>query len=240
MKNKKIIIVLLPILVILIGSSLVLFTRGNTSELELIKLKESSNDIVQFLEEIDNDSAEDLDRYIAYALEYSFVINNKDTLNVKDIKKIIEDRFNISLNEEKLNLVGVTPYLLDKYISHNYELKEYSKYKKYTQREIAKISVTKYELKDIKKSGKKYILTYDKYLVEDPYKVLNYYINNTEKAEEMTEMGDLSSYIYGKGTVLGIKNVITKDNIESVGKIDKEVTITYIVKNGKLLVDSIK
>lgn len=250
MKKNKLMIMLGVLLLVILLTTIILIIVINKSKkisnLEEIKINETSKTTMLFMEEIE--TSKDLDRYISYALEYSYNIDNKDSLTAKEIKEFIEKRFNIELKEEEINNVGVTPYLLDKSIGHNPEEKTYKIDKTgITQSMIAKIPVIKYEINTIKKHKKEFIVTYDKYVVENPYEILNYYNDmGNELTEEEREnykpydTSEIYNYLTCKGKITTLKDAITKDNIEKLGKIDKQIEVTYIIKDDNLVIDNIK
>ena len=250
MKKKKLMIMLGVLLVVILLTTIILLIElrksKQISNLEEIKINETSKTTMLFMEEIE--TSKDLDRYISYALEYSYNIDDKDTLTTKEIKDFIEKRFNVTLGEEELNNIGVTPYLLDKSIGHNPEEKTYRIDKSgITQPMIAKIPVVKYEINSMKKKKNKFIVTYDKYVVANPYEILNYYndsaMNIPEDQKENYQPYDTSAiynYLTCKGKITTLKDAITKDNIEKIGKIDKQLEVTYIIKDDNLVIENIK
>ena len=99
----------------------------------------------------------------------------------------------------------------------------------------------------MKKKKNKFIVTYDKYVVENPYEILNYYndsaMNIPEDQKENYQPYDTSAiynYLTCKGKITTLKDAITKDNIEKLGKIDKQLEVTYIIKDDNLVIDNIK
>ena len=63
-----------------------------------------------------------------------------------------------------------------------------------------------------------------------------------EEKENYTpyDTSDIYNYLTCKGKITSVKEAIDKDNIEKVGKVDKEITVTYIIKDDKLLIDEVK
>ena len=244
MKKKQLLIILGVLLVVVLLVILLIIKTTKLSKFERIKIEDTSKDVMLFYEEIDNKEIDGTDGYIAYALEYSYNVNDKKELTTKEIKELIESKFNIELNEDKLNDVGITPYLLKKNISHDPSEKKYSIDKSIlTQQDIAEIPVIKYDITKIDKKGKKYVVTYDKYIVKNPYEIMNYYSDlNVQSEEEETtyNTNDIYNYLTCKGKVTSVKDAINKDNIEKVGKVEKQITITYIIKDDKLLIDENK
>ena len=244
MKNKHLFIVLGVLLIVLLLVILLIIKTTKLSKIEKIKIEDTSSDIMLFYEEIDNKEVNDTDGYIAYALEYSYNVNDKSELTTKEIKELIESKFNIKLEEDKINDVGITPYLLKKNISHDPSEKKYSIDKSIlTQQDIASIPITKYEITNIKKKGKKYIVTYDKYVVKNPYEIMNYYSDlNVQSEEEETtyDTSEILNYLTCKGKITSVKKILTKDDLETLAKKEKSIEIKYILVDGNLKIDNSK
>ncbi len=221
-------------------------TSHHVNDLEHAKIVDTSADTISYLEEVESVETEDIDKYIAYALAYSYGEHDKDILSSNEIKAIIEDHFNVELKAEDIDGIGITPFLMDRHI---YFVPEEQKYtlnaSDITQSMIANIPVIKYELQDISKSSGKYYVTYEKYIVDNPYEVLNYYADKATKAveegKEVSNQNDgIYDYLTAKGKVKSVKNAINSENIDAVGRRDGKIKVTYIVKNDKLLVDKIE
>ena len=100
--------------------------------LERNAVNEYSDKVMAHLEEIDFDTSEvdqgnesnpvyngfPLDRYIAYTLEYFNDFKDKKEVSVKEIKDFLASHFDIDVEEDVINGVGISPLLLDKYVSH--------------------------------------------------------------------------------------------------------------------------
>ena len=219
-------------------------TESPLSELERISLEERSAKVVNYLEEIDKldefdkDNEQNplvgeypLDRYITYALEYSYNENDKSELSVKEIKKILSNTFDFEFNEEAINNVGVTPLLLDKNVNHDPSTKTYSIKKDFDKRQIAAIPVSKYIVKDsyANKDKSVYTIIYDKYAVKSPYDILPH-----------IDGSDTKDYLEGKGKIAAFKDAITAENAKEITNPEKETTVEYVLKEGKLLIKAIR
>jgi hypothetical protein len=214
--------------------------------LEQNAVKDFSAKVMSHMEELDFDTSNvdssnesnpvvngyPLDRYIAYALEYSYDRHDKSELSTTEIKELIARLFDIELDSEKLNGVGVSPLLLDKHIGHEPINQVYNIRKEYTKRDIADIPVSAYVLNEIKVNSENtiYTVTYNKYTAKNPYDILPHANSNA----------DVNAYLNGKGKISSIKALITADNAESISAAEKQTTVEYIVKDGELRVKSIK
>ena len=214
--------------------------------LEQNAVKDFSTKVMSFMEEIDFDTSDidqdnqsnpivngyPLDRYIAFALNYSYDRNDKSELTTDEIKELIASLFDIELNPDQINGVGITPLLLDKHIGHEPVSGIYSIRKDYNKRDIAAIPVSNYILDNIKVNSDNtiYTVTYKKYTAKNPYDILPH-ANSNAKVNE---------YLNGKGKISSIKALITADNADSIVSSEKQTTVEYIVKDDSLRVKSVK
>jgi len=220
-------------------------TEFPVSELEKLALIERSEKYTTFLEEIDQNKEFDenaahnpvvadfpLDRYIAYALEYNYNFEDKTELTAKNIKKFLESVFDTTFDEEALNGVGISPYLLDKSIGHDPVSRIYYIHKDFDKRQIANIPVVKYIRKNIYTNEDKsiYTIVYDKYNAKSPYDVLPHLDGATGTKD----------YLEGKGKITSLKDAIDEKAAKAITAPEKETTVEYILKDGKLVIKSIK
>lgn len=208
-------------------------TEFPLSELESVALTEKTEKAINYLEEIDTGDEDNssLDRYVAFALEYNYNENDKTEISVKDIKTLLESIFAAEFKEEDINNVGISPRLLDKNVTHDPVGQVYSIKPQTDKRIIADIPVTKYiQTKSFTNKDKTtYTVVYDKYTAKSPYDVIPH--ANGEGVKD---------YLEGKGKIKSLKNVINKDNASEIVKPAKQTTIEYILKDGKILIKSIK
>jgi hypothetical protein len=238
----------LALAAIIIVAGVIIFSPKQTefplSELERISLEERSAKAANYLEELDRNEGIDknaahnpivndypLDRYIAFALEYNYNENDKTELTVKEIKKFLESVFDAEFKEEEINNVGISPLLLDKNVNHDPVGKVYSIQKTTDKRQIAAIPITKYIRKNTYTNKEKtvYTIVYDKYTAKSPYDVLPH-----------IDSANTKDYLEGKGKITTFKNAITAESAKEITQPEKETSVEYIVKDGKLIIKSIK
>lgn len=234
---KKVIPVLLVIM-ILIALGLLLFTmlKNNTklTDLEKIKINEISDKYMSYIDDVEDVTSKDNDRYILYALDYAYYEEGKDTLTTGELRKIINSIFNKNLKDEEIISIGITPVMNERSIIYDGEKNTYSIIKnKKSYAEIATEKIVRYEIKEIKKKKNKYIVKYNKYVVTNPYEIVNYYNEKNEDTKEINE------YLSGNISKNKILKYINKENISKIGKKESEVSITYIIKDNKILIDNI-
>ncbi|MBR5418836.1 hypothetical protein IK110_01120 [Candidatus Saccharibacteria bacterium] len=214
-------------------------TEFPLSSLESLALTERTETAINYLEEIDKDSETfdnladyPLDRFIAFALEYNYNENDKTEITVKQIKKLIESIFDITLKTEDINNVGISPLLLDKNVNHDPVSQIYTLNPSADKRIIADIPVTKYFLKEAHTNEDKtiYTATYDKYTAKSPYDILPH----------LESMEGVNDYLNGNGKIKSLKDSITKSAAEKLGEPVKQTTIEFILKDKKLLIKSIR
>ena len=239
-KNPRLAIVVAVLLIAAIAGIIIVKSQPTgfpLSSLESLALTERTETAINYLEEIDKDSETfdnladyPLDRFIAFALEYNYNENDKTEISAKQIKKLIESIFDITLKTDDINNVGISPLLLDKNVTHDPVGKVYTINPPTDKRIIADIPVTKYiENKTFANKDKTtYTVAYNKFTAKSPYDVIPHASGEGVK-----------DYLEGKGKIKSIKNVITKDNAAEIVAPAKQATITYVVKNGKILIKSI-
>ena len=226
----------------------IIISNHHLSDVELAFIRSASDDTMMYIEQIVDSDGDENDRYIAYALTYAQNERDVTELTADEIQNIVQDRFNVEITSDEINDVGITAYLFDKQISHRPEEKVYTlNAENLSQSQIAKIPITKYVIKHIGKAGGNYFVEYEKYVVDNPYSILDYYQKQTESlpdeeraANPFPEASGVYKYLVAEGKIKDIKTAINKDNIESIGRIDGSLKVTYIVKNDKLLVDKIE
>ena len=211
-------------------------TEFPVSNLERITLEERTATTVNYLEEIDrkDESANEqsLDRYIAYALEYSYNENDKASLTATEIKDFLETVFDKEFKADEINGVGISPLLLDKNVHHDPVSQIYTLNPHTDKRIIADIPVTKYIATKIYTNKEKtvYTITYDKYTAKSPYDVLPHLGGGT----------GVKDYLDGKGKIKSIKDAITDDGAKEITTPEKQTIIEFVLKDKKLLIKSIK
>ena len=211
-------------------------TEFPVSSLERLTLDERSEKVVSYLEEIDkkdeNVDEASLDRYIAYALEYSYNENDKASLTTAEIKDFLESVFDKQFSSDELNNVGISPLLLDKNVQHDPVAQFYTLNPNTDKRIIADIPVTKYIATIIYTNRDKsvYTIVYDKYTAKSPYDVLPHLNGGT----------GVKDYLDGKGKIKSIKDAIDEAGAKAITTPEKQTTIEFVLKDQKLLIKSIK
>ena len=237
LNNKIVLASIISVVVIIIIVIGLWMNSKRLTNLEKIKIEETCNKISNYLDEVymfDDDAR----KYIDFAAEYLYNQENKEEFSLNDVLNIINDTFDIDYSEEDLAKVGISSRMLDKNIIYDNTSNSFKYKQNKTQADIANTLIVKYELKKMKKiNKKKFEVTLDKYVVENPYEVLNYFNDYNMKQEDSSKRfntDDIVKYLKGKENVKVIKDLINKDNIEKFGKIDGSIKITFVIKDNKL------
>lgn len=231
-KNILLNIVLLLTIILLI---FILVYNFKLTKLERVKIDEFDKKTSSFMEEYVD--SEDEGKYIVFSIKYLNNKYNKNEFTIEEIIRTINSTFDLKYNKQKIYKIGITERMLEDGIVFE-DSKGVFKYNdQKTRSDIAKTKVIKYELKKVsKKSKNKFVLTYNKYVVDDPYKVLNYYNDKNDN----NKISITSSYLKGERNITSIKSVINKDNIKEFGKIEKSRKVILKIVNKKLLIEKIK
>ena len=268
-RKTGVIIIIASLVAIIIAGASMFMSLNSLSSLEAAKLLEVSNDISPTLEEIE-DCDRGADCYTMYAIEYLYAKDGTTDFKLDDIKNVLSARFAKEFKDEELITLGGSMYATDRGITTGagdvlYHLDR----SKVTQAYIASKPIVKYVEKESKKQFNKmddmvknsigqeqfnkYVVIYDKLVVKDPYKVLNYYVDTAVtpsnlgvisekiKAEKTDyDTSGIYAYLTGGGKVGPVKEAINEKNIDEIGERAGEVKVTYVVHGDKLLVENIE
>lgn len=252
-RKTGVIIIIASLVAIIIAGASMFMSLNSLSSLEAAKLLEVSNDISPNLEEIE-ECDRGADCYTMYAIEYLYAKDGKTDFKLDDIKNVLSTRFAKEFKDEELITLGGSMYATDRGITTGagdvlYHLDR----SKVTQAYIASKPIVIYVEKESKKQFNKYVVIYDKLVVKDPYKVLNYYVDTAVtpsnlgvisekiKAEKTDyDTSGIYAYLTGGGKVGPVKEAINEKNIDEIGERAGEVKVTYVVHGDKLLVENIE
>ena len=248
--NKGISIIGILALVFLIFTFTYLFNSRNISSIEEKELKNSSREFVNYIEDITLSKSKDIDKYILYALDYSYNVKGKDSLTVSEIYEFYKENFTLKISEDSIKNIGITPMLVERNITYDTTSESYKLNNIENASVIAETPITYYKIESISKiNRKKYSITYRKYTIKNPYDILNYYIEKNTNAEgkendgiytyDLKDLNPIRNYLSGTGKIGSLKNSIDED-VSKFGKKGNKLKITYVMKDDKLLIDKIK
>ena len=242
--NHKFGIIVLGIISFIVLATIIIymFNFRKLSSLEKKALNEKNNDIVNYLNYLDVDS-KGIDKYIVFALQYSRS-NNKNKLSSTEIAEFISKYFNVEISNQDVKNVGITPYMLDNNIVYESGNDLYTIVSSNQNAQtISTQEISYYKLDKMTKiNRKKYKITYKKYIISNPYEVLNYYMDlNTKSSEkDIIDLSSVKNYLVGTGSLASFKKVINEEDIKNFAKYDKKISIVFVVKDGDFLIDKIK
>ncbi len=237
-KNRNILIGILCIIVLVI----ILIGFRRVTPLEKKAIKDFSEKVMPYMDRIENSKESKVNKYVYYALEYGYNEYDKKELTVDEVKKIIQDTFNYTVTSKQLKNIVVSPEMIANNMRYDFTTEKYTIDKsQITQSEIAKKELTFYEVNTIKKLSKNHFkVIYDKYIVTNPYEILNYYtdLNNSKDAKKQYDVTPIYNYLIGQGKEKDIKNYVIGANFNKFSKKKGTFRVDYLMKNDKLLIDS--
>lgn len=235
MKKKIVITVIIVILLIILGSIFIIIRPNKVTELEKIKLEEYALKSSLYLEELEEDT-DSIYKDINYIMFSNLDKSNYVEMSYDEMKNSLYSIFNVSISDEDLEKQSLLLASSDKKISYDMiEKKYYLDLTHLSNQDIAKIPIVKYELKNIKKiNNKKFKVEYNRYQFDAPYEILNYYNDN---GFDTKIIGD---YLSGKNSKTAVKEFLTSDALSNINSKKGKTVVTYIVKDNKLLIDSIE
>lgn len=242
LKDKKKINILIGTF-FLIVLLIVLFGCNRLTSLEQKTIKDVSKKVMPYMDRIEKSKEKKkLNKYIYYALEYAYNEYDKKELTIEEVKNIISNTFNYKINEKELKEMPLTKEMLENNIIYDYEKEVFVNDKsQVTQSDIANNKLVFYEINKIKKiSSDKFKVIYDKYLVTNPYEILNYYsdLNNKKNVKKKYDITPIYNYLVAKGKEKDIKNYVIGANFKKFAKKKGNFIVIYIVKDDKILIDS--
>jgi hypothetical protein len=241
-KKRNILIGTLLVVVLLI----ILFGCNRLTSLEEKTIKDVSKKVMPYMDRIENSKEKDkLGKYVYYAVEYAYNEQDKKEVTVDEVKKIISDTFNYKIDDKKVKELPLTSEMMENYITYNFEKEVFFNDKAdLTQSDIANKKLVFYEVSKItKKANDKFKVTYDKYVVTNPYEILNYYsdLNSKNEGKKKAKTYDTTpifNYLTCKGKEKDIKNYVIGANFDKFAKKKGKFIVNYIVKEDKILIDS--
>ncbi len=233
--NKKLIID--SVLFILLLIFVILFLKKDITNLEKIKLQEKSNEISDYFEEV---LTEDKDKYINFAVEYLYNTSDKEAYSIDEVLEVINNNFNIEYTSNEILELGITKTMQEKGIIYDASINGYRYLDDLSVSDIASKKITYFKVNKMKKVDEnKFVIVYNKFIIDNPYEVLNYYNNLNLENETKIDTTNIVKYLKGEGKVGLFKKVI-KEEKNNFGKSEGTIEVTYIIKDNKLLIDKIK
>lgn len=233
-------------------TTIYLIGTKNISGIEKKELLRVSNDLVYFIEDIKDSDSKDIDKYIIYALDYAYNKESKNSMTCDEIYNFLTDNFTIKISVDDIKNIGITPLMLDRNIVYDDSKQSYILGINSDARKIAETPITYYKVEKISKSNKKkFVIKYKKYVIENPYDMLNYYINKNTNSEgkedengnvqyDLVDILPIRNYLLGNGKLLDFKKAINDEDIKNYGKSSGTLKITFTVKDDKIYIDKIK
>lgn len=234
--KKYLIIGGISVLLITLITTFIILNSNKITKLEEIKINEFSNKISNYIEEFEN--VDDDGKYINYAIEYLYNTQDKTEYSIEEIIDVINNTFNVKYIPEDIIELGITPKMLEKGITidSSSSMLKYNSSK--TRVDIANTPIYKYEKVSIKKINKeKFIVTFKKYVVQNPYEILNYYNNQNINADDKYNIEDVSEYLKGNRKISVIKDFINTEDIKNYGKENGTLELELIIKDNKLVIN---
>ncbi len=221
--------------IIIILLFLLIIDRFRISDLENISIRMYSDKMMTYMSTLEKD---DLDHYICYTVVYYKNEYHKNSVKLKEIVEFINNHFDIQVSNKQLRKIGITPYMIEQYITYDSTTDEYIvTTDELTPSVIADIPLIKYDIKKIRKKNRNtYEVVYKQYKVTNPHKVLNIYM---DKKDDLA-VEDINDYLRGESNRKDIEKYL---NAESIGKIRKYVgtiKVQYKISNNNILIFSKK
>lgn len=241
--------VLLGILVIifLVFTAIYLLGSGHVSKIERNKIDKESAKYINYIEDITESKSKDIDKYIIFALDYYKNNNNMFEVSAKDITKFLNKNLNIDIKKEKVISIGITDEMRSRNITYDSSKETYKvNVSAISGQSIKERGIVYYKEKKIRKRNiNTYEIKYDKYVISNPYDLLNYYIDKDTKITDEDKYIDITpikNYLMGSSNIDKVKEIIKNNekDLKAYSKKKGSVKIIYKMKGNKLVIDKIK
>ena len=244
-KNKRVMMGLgtgLGVLILVIIAFFIVNAKMIT-KLEKIKIEEKSSEVSDYFSEI-TENKDDEGKYINFAIEYLYNTKDKEAFSFDEVKEAVNSNFNLNYTDQTLNDIGITPSMQGKGIVYDNSTGKYKYSNTRTIQDIANDKIYYFKIDKIKKVNKnKFKVIYNEYVVENPYDILNYYndynIKNYEDKDKQYDTSKITNYLKGNEKVGEVKKIIREEKDKIFGSKKGKITVTYVIKDKKLLIDKI-
>ena len=233
--DRKILLIGLAIIVALIVLIVIVANSTKVSESDRKVINDASDTIMNYMYVVADSDKDDIGKYIAYATLYIYNEEEKTSITSEEVISVVNKVFNKTINEDDIAKVGISKEMFENNIVYEPTTKAFTINNTKTPQDIAQTTIYKYVISSIKKkSNKKFVVIYDKYSINDPYRVLNFYSNADIKFDDE----GIKKYLNGKGYIKDILTLVDENNASSVGKKESRLKVTYEFVNGNLKVNS--
>ncbi len=222
----SVIIIVLLLIFLIIG-------KYRLSPLEELAITKYSNEMMPYMDILEKDET---DYYVCYALVYYDNVYNQQELSIKEIVDFINDHFSKKVTKKQIQSLGITPYMIDKHITYNIQNDKYViTTNGLSYSDIAKTKIVKYSMDKIKKRSKDtYQVSYQQYVIKNPYEILNYY----QDKKDNLAVKNINNYLIGNGNRKSIEEFLDSKNIGKFGKYVGTVKIKYNISDNSILIFS--
>lgn len=235
--DKGILLIGLAVIVALVVL-IVLFAGANKlSESDKKVINDASDKYMNYMSLVEESTHDDNGKYINYAITYVSNEEEKNNVSITEVITVLDRVFDIQLTEEEITKIGITEDMFNNGVVYEPTVKEFSINNVKTNQDIQATELKKYVISKITKKGKnKFVVVYDKYLIKDPYKVLNYY----HDFDVSFDVEPIKKYLQGKANLKTILSYINDTNVSKIGEKTDKLKVTYEFKDGNLKIESFK
>ena len=245
--NLKPLIVAL-IFLTLFASSIVLFfvirkrtqTPTNT---EKIAIENASSQVANYFEYLDfqnenyatpedseTKNIDDAAKYLSFAVIYLRDEQNKTRPTFREVEQLIAKHFTTP-NFDDDTIINACPsaiFSLNQ-IFCDAETRTFTSERTQDLRTIAATPIIKYLPQSYTRHGDEFEITYNRYSFATPYDILNRLVD-----AHADGAADAKSYLVGRTPSSTIKNAITQELANNLGKNDGSITVTYLTSDGNI------
>ena len=244
-ENIRIVILGILALIFLVTIIVYLIISKNISKIEEEKINKETREYANYIEDIVDIKSKELDKYIIYTLDYYSNVKGINELNSAEISEFINKTLHKKVTEEEILSFGVNPTMQQRNITFDASSNKYVLNKENLDRQsIAKKEVIYYRQKKIRKINKnKYKITYEKYIIKDPYAILDYFLEKNRQDEgqkqkdgsmqyDIVDISEMKEYLIS-GKISHLKHFLNQNDEEMKKFVKKsgKIRITYVIND---------
>ena len=256
-KKKIAFIAIALCFVFLLSFAVLAFIKGRKlTDTESIALHDYSDSLINYFENFEDSEEYEATLYqkeLAFTLDYFYYEDSKESITTEELTNFLKDNFNTELNMETIEEDFTNLLIANKcayYDSEEAIIKITPPSP--TKKERARIPITKYLEKSIKKKGNSFEVSYEKYVIESAYDALNCLSRQenpeeTEGSEEQSSevsqsenTAKMMSYLKTESKINTAQDALTPECTKELSESKSTITIVYKTQNSKLFIEKIE
>ena len=117
-RNTGISVIVALSLIFVIFTFAYLFNSRNVSSIEEKEIKNSSSELMYYIDDITLSNSKEIDKYILFALDYTYNTSGKSSMTISELDEFFKEHFTKKISEDSIKNIGITPLLLERNVTY--------------------------------------------------------------------------------------------------------------------------